>query len=415
MKRLLAVLLISVMMFSLAACSGAGEKETEPSTSTTNALSSNNDTNQSTNSAKNLVVYFSMPDDVDDSTVTINGETLGNTQYMASVIQDNANADTFRIVPKTPYPTNHQELVDLAKEEQNNNVRPEIEGTIENFDSYDTVFVGYPNWWGDMPMILYTFFDAYDFSGKTIIPFNTHGGSGFSSTINTIKELEPKADVKDGLSISRDVIQDAQQEIIDWLKELGFAENTETATSSKNADTSNVALQEDNNSPVAEKNIKLDEEKTIVAYFSWSGNTKEMAQTIADQTNGDLFEIVPVNAYPSDYTECTEVALKERNENARPQIKDLPENLHEYDRVFIGYPIWWHTAPMIIGTFLENYDLSGIDVYPFAQSASMNKEQFDDSMTFVRESGGNGYIHDGLFAKSSDSSAITEYISQISQ
>lgn len=257
MKRLLAVLLISVMMFSLAACSGAGEKETEPSTSTTNALSSNNDTNQSTNSAKNLVVYFSMPDDVDDSTVTINGETLGNTQYMASVIQDNANADTFRIVPKTPYPTNHQELVDLAKEEQNNNVRPEIEGTIENFDSYDTVFVGYPNWWGDMPMILYTFFDAYDFSGKTIIPFNTHGGSGFSSTINTIKELEPKADVKDGLSISRDVIQDAQQEIIDWLKELGFAENTETATSSKNADTSNVPLQEDNNSPVAEKKHKI--------------------------------------------------------------------------------------------------------------------------------------------------------------
>lgn len=172
--------------------------------------------------AKTLVVYFSQPDNVDNSIVIIDDKTLGNTQYMAYVIQENTGANIFRILPKTPYPTDHKTLVDLAQEEQRADARPQINGEIENFSDYDTVFVGYPNWWGDMPMILYTFFDTYDFSGKTIIPFNTHGGSGFSSTVSTIKNLEPNATVKDGKSISRNSIQNAEQEIIDWVKSLGF-------------------------------------------------------------------------------------------------------------------------------------------------------------------------------------------------
>lgn len=90
-----------------------------------------------------------------------------------------------------------------------------------------------------------------------------------------------------------------------------------------------------------------------------------MANTIADKTGGELFEIVPVTPYPEEYTPCTEVALEERDSNARPAIKNLPASIEEYDTILIGYPIWWHTAPMIIGTFLENYDLTGIEVYPF--------------------------------------------------
>lgn len=95
--------------------------------------------------------------------------------------------------------------------------------TIENFDSYDTVFLGYPNWNADLPMPLYTFLESYDFSGKTIIPFTTHGGSGFSGTIRTIESLQPDADViEDGLSISRRNVPDAQQEVADWTAGLGF-------------------------------------------------------------------------------------------------------------------------------------------------------------------------------------------------
>lgn len=125
--------------------------------------------------------------------------------------------------------------------------------------------------------------------------------------------------------------------------------------------------------------------KILVVYFSWStaGNTEKMASYIQEQTNGDLFEIEPLNPYPSDYEECTDVALAERDENARPEIANLPDSIEEYDAIFIGYPIWWHTAPMIIGTFLENYDLSDVNVYPFTQSASMDTEQFENSMGFV--------------------------------
>ena len=100
-----------------------------------------------------------------------------------------------------------------------------VSGNIinENIDQYDTIFLGYPNWWGDMPMILYTFLDQYDLSGKTIVPFNTNGGSGFSNTISTITKLEPNATVvKDGLAISRDNIQDAEPDIISWLNGLGY-------------------------------------------------------------------------------------------------------------------------------------------------------------------------------------------------
>ena len=141
---------------------------------------------------------------------------------MAYVIQENTSANIFRILSETPYPTDHSNFVDLAQDEQRNNARPKIKDEIENFSDYETVFVGYPNWWGDMPMILYTFFDTYDFSGKTIIPFNTHGRSGFSGTISTIRNLEPNATVKDGKSISRNSIQNAEQEIIDWVRSLGF-------------------------------------------------------------------------------------------------------------------------------------------------------------------------------------------------
>ena len=176
-----------------------------------------------------LVTYFSMPEttnpnnmttEEDNSVVVIDGEVLGNTQYMAYVIQETTGADIFRIEPRTPYPTNHSTLVDLAAEEQEQNARPAIKDRVTNMDDYDVVFIGYPIWWSDMPQILYTFFDTYDFSGKTIIPFSTHGGSSFAGTPRTIQRLEPDATMLDGLTISRNNIQDARQEIIDWVNDL---------------------------------------------------------------------------------------------------------------------------------------------------------------------------------------------------
>lgn len=184
-----------------------------------NTTSNNNDTSQE---SRILITYFSMPDNVDDSTVTVNGQTLGNNQYFAQVIQEATGADVFRIEPATPYPTDHSTLVDQASEEQDTDARPAIRDRISDFDDYDVVFVGYPIWWSDLPQIMYTFFDTYDFSGKTMIPFNTHGGSGWAGTLSTIAEMEPNATMLDGLSISRNSIQDARQEIIDWVDSLAI-------------------------------------------------------------------------------------------------------------------------------------------------------------------------------------------------
>ena len=168
------------------------------------------------------------------------------------------------------------------------------------------------------------------------------------------------------------------------------------------------ATLETSTSPAAE----AADASVLIAYFSWSGNTAEMAAQIQEQTGGDLFEIVPVEPYPTDYSECGEVALAERDSNARPEIQNLPESIEQYDTIFIGYPIWWHTAPMIIGTFLENYDLSGVDVYPFTQSASMDTEQFDQSMDFVRQAAAGATVHDGLFVRASDTDGITGYLTE---
>lgn len=152
--------------------------------------------------------------------------------------------------------------------------------------------------------------------------------------------------------------------------------------------------------------------KTLVVYFSWSpsGNTEKLANTIAVHTHADVLRLEPAAAYPTDYTECADVAKAERDENARPGIANLPETLEDYDTVFVGYPIWWHTAPMIIGTFLESYDLTGKEIYPFSQSASMNEEQFDNSMDFVRTSAAGANVHDGLFVAASDSESVLAYL-----
>lgn len=191
----------------------------------------NGDAKSNKDGKKSLVVYFSVPETTDpnkkmtteeeNSAIIIDGKVLGNTQYTAMLIAENTKADIYRIEPKIPYTTNHRELVDLAKEEQNENVRPEIKNKISNFDDYDIIYVGYPIWWSDMPQILYTFFELYDFNNKTVIPFSTHGGSGLAGTVSTIKNKLTGANVEsNAFTMSRDNMEQAPEEIKSWLKEI---------------------------------------------------------------------------------------------------------------------------------------------------------------------------------------------------
>ncbi len=118
-----------------------------------------------------------------------------------------------------------------------------------------------------------------------------------------------------------------------------------------------------------------EETSILVAYFSWSGTTQRMAQEIAAQTGADIFRIVPVTPYPTEYTPCTEVARAEKEADARPAISGKVEKWSEYDTVFIGCPVWWWTTPMIICTFAESYDFSGKTVVPFCTYASTYRDE----------------------------------------
>lgn len=115
----------------------------------------------------------------------------------------------------------------------------------------------------------------------------------------------------------------------------------------------------------------------LVPYFSWGGTTQRMAEQIVEQTGADLFRIEPVNPYPTDYTECTEVALEERDNDARPAINSTidEETWARYDTVFIGCPVWWWTTPMIICTFAESYDFSGKTVVPFCTYSATYRDE----------------------------------------
>lgn len=176
------------------------------------SVQSNNSTIASTenddtiNNDRILIAYFS--------------ET-GNTEKFANIINDKIGGDLFKIEPVTPYPEG-DELFDYTREEQEEDRRPEIQGTVD-MSQYDIVFIGYPIWWYEVPQIIKTFLDQYDLSGKTIIPFNTHEGSGDGGTYDYIAEQEPNATVLEGLPIrGGNMEQDQTEAVSNWLEELGF-------------------------------------------------------------------------------------------------------------------------------------------------------------------------------------------------
>lgn len=158
--------------------------------------------------SESLVVYFSRS---------------GNTENVAKSIQSQTNSDIFELVPVTPYSDDYDTVADVAQEEQSSNARPAISETIENIQQYDVIYVGFPIWWGDMPMILYTFFDTYDLSEKTIAPFCTSGGSGLSDTVNEIRSLEPNATVLDGLHIGSESSSQPDEAVSQWIREIGIS------------------------------------------------------------------------------------------------------------------------------------------------------------------------------------------------
>ena len=226
LKKLLSVMLVGTAVCSLAACSGGTgteeQTETQAEESTETQTEENADAGETADIAEGtdaaagegtaLIAYFSWS---------------GNTEAVAQEIQAQTGADLFEIVPAEPYTDDYNELLDIAQEEQSSDARPAIAETVD-LSGYDTVYLGFPNWWGDMPMILYTFLDEYDLSGKTVAPFNTSGGSGFSGSLDTIAEMEPEAEITEGLSLGDGEAEDCADVVEEWLANIGMTEEADS-------------------------------------------------------------------------------------------------------------------------------------------------------------------------------------------
>lgn len=218
MALIVAIIILAILGVIVFMVTNSNSSNQENANTTSNVQSSNtqnvvnvnndeNNNNPTTHTGNVLVLYFSQS---------------GNTEAVANFIHDAVGGDIVKLETETPYPSDYDELVDYAQEEQRENARPALSTRIDNIDEYDTIFLGYPNWWGDMPMPIYTFLDEYDLSGKTIAPFITHGGSGLSGTPENIKEEEPNATVTEGLAVSGSSSRNSQSTVNNWLSQIGF-------------------------------------------------------------------------------------------------------------------------------------------------------------------------------------------------
>lgn len=260
MKKLTVILLAVLLALSLAACgnsdTSSGEslesstssnsqgimeepssapEDSEPVQGDTSAEEPVEDGAAPETSGTNMVVaYFSyaenaeLPNGVDASTSASiqpwKDTTTGNTGVVAAMIAEATGADLFSVQTVEKYPASYDETVDLGREERNADARPELATHLENLDDYDVIFFGFPNWWGDMPMAMYSFLDEIDLSGKTIVPFVTSGGSGFSGTVSTIESMEPNATVQEGIALRDSDAVEAQDQVNEWLSGLGYTE-----------------------------------------------------------------------------------------------------------------------------------------------------------------------------------------------
>lgn len=197
------------------------KKEVTDSTPAISNESSTENGTDNSDSSNILVAYFSLADEQYEVGVI----EKGNTEIIAEIIAEKTGADMFSISAAEAYPTTYEGLLEVSRQEENS--PPVLSENIENAETYDIVFIGYPIWWGELPTIIEVFIESNDFSGKTIIPFCTHAGSGLSGTQSSIESLCDGAEIKDGLAVRGTTAQDdyaaAEKAVDDWLSEIGLS------------------------------------------------------------------------------------------------------------------------------------------------------------------------------------------------
>lgn len=170
---------------------------------------------------KTLITYYSR-----EGNNYVNGRIVnlqvGNTEVAAKMIQKITGGKLFRINTIKKYPEDYTETTKVAQQELRDNARPDLSAYLENIDDYEVIILGYPNWWGTMPMPVFTFLEKYDFAGKTILPFCTHEGSGMGCSESDIKKLCPNSKVLRGLAIRGGNVNNSEKDIAHWLKNINI-------------------------------------------------------------------------------------------------------------------------------------------------------------------------------------------------
>jgi len=216
--RTLLMILMATMMMLLTAC-GGGNAQTGADTS---AQKEPQTTSSARSDQRVLVAYFSR---ADENTGGVGYIEKGNTKILAEMIAERTHGDLFEIKTVKPYPKEYRPATEAAKQEKEENARPEIVGELPDLSKYDVVFLGYPIWWSDMPMPVYTFLDRENFAGKIILPFCTHEGSGLSDTQRSIADVT-KADVREGFALQGHIAQKSPEEartaLYEWMSKQGY-------------------------------------------------------------------------------------------------------------------------------------------------------------------------------------------------
>ena len=231
MKKIYQIILLLCLSVCIAGCSKGKTQTVQKEKRTTNK-STETQKRKKENKSKILIAYFTRADNIKidpkvdaTSSASINkkgSSYQGNVAIMADVIKDVTGGDTFSILTTEYYPTRYRDSTNTAEEEQKNNARPKLSSHVKNMKDYDVIFLGYPDWWGGLPMPVYTFLEEYDFTGKTIIPFASHEGSGLGNGPSEIEKLCPKAKVRGGLAVRGSEVDSSKADIEKWIMDLNL-------------------------------------------------------------------------------------------------------------------------------------------------------------------------------------------------
>lgn len=328
----------------------------------------NNQAQAAKKSSDSLVIYFSK---------------TGNTKRAAQQIQKETGAKILRIAPKKAYPKDYDATTRVAQNQIRKNIHPAIKTKLPSIKRYKHIYIGFPTWWMQPPMIIHTLFDRYNFRGKTITPFTTSAESPISSSMPVMRQLAKK----DHAKLTKGYRYTSNSGLRSFLISIGALKRTKKAKTNKKAKQALPTNPNPTNS------------KSLVVYFSMSGQTQKATQTIQKLTNSSIYRIQAANAYSTDYDGYARRGDNERRNNIHPAIKGTIPNWNQYSTVYVGFPTWWQQPPMIIHTLFDQYNFRGKTVVPFTTSMST---PMSASMPYIRQMAQpynttvlNGYRYDG--------------------